>query len=177
MTAATYRTRRAQTNFNAMAAGMAASVLVATGTYVVPASDLLEAGDVIKMCKIPKGAVVFDGWLIAQDLDTGTEALDIDLGWSGSYDQNGVADSVVSADEDGFGNFGVWTGDAITDFRPEVATRFPFGNILFAGPKLFASNVDLQLDVNAAANATGTGSISIYALYFMDPNFLATNQP
>lgn len=104
----------------------------------------LAADDVIKMLRLPAGCTVIDGFLRATDIDTGTETLDIDWGWA--------ANGTEAADEDGFGNLGIWTGDSNNDFA--------IGNIYWsAGPKFFTNQTDIQLDVNAAAAAGGTGKI------------------
>jgi hypothetical protein len=112
----------------------------------------LGIGDVIKMLRLPAGATVVEGRLKATDIDTGTEELDIDIGWA--------ANGVDNADEDGFGNLGVWTGDSNNDFA--------FQNALWsAGPKTFTVPTDIQLDVNAAAAAGGTGVIWMIIDYYL----------
>lgn len=120
----------------------------------------LAQNDVVKMLRLPGGSTVVGGYIRANDIDTGTEALDIDVGWA--------ANGVDNADEDGFGNLGVWTGDAITDLRPEAGNYFPLGGVLnSAGAKTFTVPTDIQLDVNAAANAGGTGIITLVVDYIV----------
>jgi hypothetical protein len=112
----------------------------------------LGIGDVVKMLRLPAGATVVEGRLKATDIDTGTEELDVDIGW----DANGVD----NADEDGYGNLGVWTGDSNNDFA--------FGNDLWTtGPRTFTVATDIQLDVNAAAAAGGTGVIWMIIDYYL----------
>jgi hypothetical protein len=112
----------------------------------------LAADDVVKMLRLPAGATVVDGRLKATDIDTGTEALDIDIGWA--------ANGVDTADPDGFGDLGVWSGDSNNDFA--------FANRLYSdGPITFANPTDIQLDVNAAANAGGTGTIWMVIDYYL----------
>ena len=112
----------------------------------------LAQDDVVKMLRLPAGATIVDGRLKATDIDTGTEALDIDIGWA--------ANGVDSADEDGYGNLGVWTGDTNNDFA--------FQNDLWTnGPRTFTVATDIQLDVNAAANAGGTGKIWMIIDYIL----------
>jgi len=104
----------------------------------------LAVNDVVKMVRIPSGATVVDGRLKGTDIDTGTETLDIDWGWA--------ANGVDAADEDGYGNLGIWTGDSNNDFA--------MGNDLWTnGPRTFGAATDIQLDVNAVAAAGGTGTI------------------
>lgn len=141
------------------------SVKVATGTYEIGAA--VETGDIFEMCKVPKGAVVFMGWLFGDDIDTGIEALDLDIGWKANADQ--------ATDTDGFGNLGTITGDVVTDIKPEVSIFYPFGGELrTAGPKLFTQETVLQIYANTASNAGHTGTITMVALYFMDPNYVVT---
>jgi hypothetical protein len=110
----------------------------------------LAADDVIEMLRLPAGATVVGGALRATDIDTGTETLDIDIGWA--------ANGVEAADPDGFGNLGVWTGDSNNDFQ--------LGGVLWTtGPQSFTNETMIQLDVNAAANAGGTGTIWLVIEY------------
>lgn len=112
----------------------------------------LAQDDVVKMLRLPAGATVVEGRLKATDIDTGTEALDIDIGWA--------ANGVDSADPDGYGNLGVWTGDSNNDFA--------FANDLWTnGPRTFTVPTDIQLDVNTAANAGGTGTIWMVIQYYL----------
>lgn len=112
----------------------------------------LASSDVVKMLRLPAGATVVEGRLKATDIDTGTETLDIDIGWA--------ANGVDVADPDGYGNLGVWTGDSNNDFA--------FGNDLWAnGPRTFSVPTDIQLAVNAAANAGGTGTIWMIIDYYL----------
>jgi hypothetical protein len=116
------------------------------------------------MCKIPKNAVVVMGWVYGDDLDTNaSETLDMDVGWAG----NGTD----AADPDGFGNLGVWTGDASVHV-PVVSIYYPLQGVLFsAGPKKFSAETTIQVEANAAAATGGTGTLTVVVLYFIDPNF------
>lgn len=132
-------------------------VMCAYGTIEIGAA--VEDGDIFEMCRLPAGATVINGWVYADDLDTGTEALDMDIGWAG----NGVD----TADPDGFGNLGVWTGDATTDVKPEVWNRFFFGGVLKDGPKTFGAETIIQVEANTPANAGHVGTLSVVVLYVM----------
>lgn len=117
-------------------------------------------GDIYQLVTIPAGATVVGGYMRAEDIDTGTEALDIDLGWA--------ANGVDAADPDGFGNFGVLTGDAVTGIKPEAGTFLPLGGVLFsAGPKTFTVKTTIQAEANAAANAGGTGYLWVVVDYVL----------
>lgn len=161
MAAETITAARAATTFPAFQASGSGLLQVAWGTTTIAAGNLLEADDVVKLCKVPAGATVIGGYLQAADLDTGTEALDFDIGWA--------ANGVDAADPDGFGNLGTLSGDAVTDIKPEAGLFYPLGGVLFtAGPKQFLAETTIELDVNTAANATGTGQITVVVFYTHD---------
>lgn len=129
---------------------------VAWGTYTLAANP--TAADVIEFCKVPAGATVIGGFVQAADIDTGTEAFDMDIGWA--------ANGTDAADTDGFGNFGVMDGDAVAQFRPVAGIYYPFVNIIQdAGYKTFAAETKIIGTVNVAANAGGTGLIKVVVFY------------
>lgn len=165
MAAETLTATRAKTGFPVGGVGPATALHVATGTYEIAAN--VEDGDIFEMCKVPKNAVVVMGWVYGDDLDTGIEALDMDIGWA--------ANGTDAADPDGFGNLGVWTGDAVTDIKPEASIYYPFGGVLrTAGPKKFAAETTIQIEANVAAATGGTGTVTVVVLFFIDPNFSVT---
>jgi len=162
MAAETLTATRAASTFPVAGDGMAGNLKVATGTYELAAN--VEDGDIFEMCKVPANAVVVMGWVYGDDLDTGTEALDMDVGWA--------ANGTDAADPDGFGNLGVWTGDAVAGIKPEVGIHYPFSGVLYTGgPKKFAAETTIQVEANVAANAGGTGTLTVVVLYFIDSTF------
>lgn len=117
-------------------------------------------GDIYQLVRLPAGATVVGGYLQAVDLDTGTEALDMDIGWA--------ANGIEAADPDGFGNLGVLSGDAVTDIKPEAGLFYVLGGVLFsAGPQSFTNETIIQVEANVAANAGGTGKLWIVIHYVM----------
>ena len=163
MVAETLTATRAEDGFPVAGEGLAAGLQVATGTYEL--AENVEDGDIFEMCKVPKNAVVVGGWIMGEDLDTNaTETLDMDIGWA--------ANGTDAADPDGFGNLGVWTGDAISGLKPVAGIYFPLQGVLFTGgPKKFSEVTTIQIEANAAAATGGTGTLSVVVLYFVDPNF------
>lgn len=129
----------------------------AYGTIEIAANP--ADGDIYEMCRVPAGAVVLGGWLMAEDLDTNaTETLDIDIGWA--------ANGSDVADPDGFGNLGVLAGDAVAGYLPEGGFRYPLAGVLLtAGPKTFVNETVIQLEANAAAATAGTGTVTLVVLY------------
>jgi len=155
MVAETLTSTRAASTFPVAQSHTAGTVLCTYGSYEVVAN--VEDGDIFEMCKLPAGAVVICGWVYADDMDTGAEALDMDLGWA----DNGSE----SADPDGFGDFGVWTGDAITDLKAAGHIYYPLGNIMKDGPISFTAETMVQFEANAAATTFAAGTLSCMILY------------
>lgn len=156
MAAETLTADRAADGFPVFKPSGAGLLCCAYGTYEIAAN--VEDGDIFEMCKVPAGAVVVDGYVRADDLDTNaTETLDMDVGWA--------ANGTESADPDGFGNLGVWTGDAVSDLKPETYNYFPFGGTLKDGPKSFTNETTIQVEANAAAATGGTGTLTVCVFY------------
>lgn len=131
---------------------------VAWGIYTLAANP--TAADIIEFCKVPAGATVIGGYMQAADLDTNAnETIDIDIGWA--------ANGTDVADPDGFGNFGVQTGD-VSLHLPVVGIYLPFANIIQdAGFKTFAAETKITGTVVAAAATGGTGVIKVVVFYVM----------
>lgn len=154
MVAETLTSTRAAATFPVFQSHQAGLLCVAYGTYTLAAN--VEDGDIFEMCKIPAGAVVVGGCVYADDLDTGTEALDMDVGWA--------ANGSDAADPDGFGNLGTWTGDASK--TAPTGNYFNFCGVLQSGgPKTFALETTIQVEANTAANAGGTGQLTVVVYY------------
>lgn len=146
---ATLTASRAASGFPVSLYAGAGVVQAAYGSYTLAANP--AQNDVIEFCKVPAGAVILGGWFRGEDIDTGTEALDIDIG--------------TSADTDAFGNFGVLTGDATTDVKPEVSLLYQLNGTLKSGPVAVTSETTIIGTVNAAANSGGTGTLWVCVLY------------
>lgn len=119
------------------------------------------AADIIKLCKVPANAVVYDGFVRMTDMDTnGSPTLDVDIGWA--------ANGVEVADPDGFGNFGVSNGTAVAGYLPEGGTRLPLHGVLGAnGVQAFSRETTLQAVVNAVAATFAAGTITLVVFYLV----------
>lgn len=162
MVAETLTGTRAAAAFPAFKPTGSGLLCAAYGTYEVPAA--VEAGDIFELCKVPAGAVILGGHVYADDLDTGTEALDIDIGWA----DNGGDGTYDGVDTDGLGNVGpaVWTGDAIADVKPEVGVHFSLGGQLMNGDfPAFTRETTIQAYVNVAAGTFTAGALSVVVFY------------
>lgn len=128
---------------------------VAWGVYT-HASNLAATTE-IEYCRVPAGATVIGGFFQATDLDTGTEELDIDIGWA--------ANGTDVADPDGFGDLDVLTGD-VSVHLPVAGIWVPFAGIIqSAGFKTFAAETKLIATVNVDAAMGGTGLSKLVAFY------------
>lgn len=154
---ATLTGARAASNFPVPSISSTQGVLqVAWGIYNLAANP--SQNDVIEFCKVPAGATVIGGFLQGADIDTGTEAFDIDIGWA--------ANGTDAADTDGFGNFGVLSGDTTTERLPVAGIYVPFINVIQdSGYKTFAAETKIIGTVNAAANAGGTGVLKVVVFF------------
>lgn len=165
MTAETLTGSRGSRYFPAQSNGYTSTPVYCWGSYDIAAN--VEDGDIFEMCRTPNGFLLMGGWLTAEDIDTGTETLDMDLGWAANG--NAAAESVVApwgstytdvgyqASATGLGNLGVWTGDGTTGLLP-APTAFM---ILPAKPLWFSRSTVIQIEANAAANAFTAGKVTV----------------
>lgn len=157
---------RAKPNSIVHGHGYGGALYAIWGSYDIAAN--VEDGDIFKMCLAPPGFLALGGWLSAADLDTGDEAMDMDLGYAanGAGSETWTApwgttytNAAASAAPSGLANAGVLTGDPITgvvdgNWR---ALRLPV-------PLWFAAETVIQVEANVAAAAGGTGNITCCVL-------------
>lgn len=148
-------TSRAASTFPVYKPSGAGQLCVAYGSYTHASN--LAATTLIEYCRVPKGATVVGGFWYSDDLDTGTEELDIDLGWA--------ANGVDAVDTDGFGNLGVLTGD-VSVHVPVAGNWIPLQGVLMsAGPKTFGAETVITALVNVDAATGGTGVSTMVVFY------------
>ena len=152
--------------------GLAGTVKAAFGKYTIAAN--VEDGDIFEMCRIPKNSLVIGGVFYAGDMDTGTETLDMDVGYAANgggsatfKDSNGETwtNAAASASATGFVNSGVLTGDAITDLLAAGSNMRLFP--MTTGPMYFSENTLVQVEANAAAATFTEGTISVVVYYIV----------
>lgn len=132
---------------------------IARGTYEI--ASALSATDTVTFCSIPANSTVVFGFLSGDDIDTGAEELEIDVG--------------DGTDPDLYLDSGVITGDAVTNLLPTYASGglffLPFNGVLKNGPLTpTADSTDANISkiigtITAAAKAGGTGTLNLLALY------------
>lgn len=134
------------------------ALAVAHGSYSVAAA--VEDGDIFELFILPAGAVVVAGEMWVSDMDTGTEELEIDLG----YAANGVDAASVSA----FVNSGVLSGDVDTDLLYPAGTNLRKFNMT-SGPVTLAAETVVQAEVIAPSSTSNwqAGTIYAMALYYV----------
>lgn len=151
--------------------GLHMNCKVAFGKYTYSAAP--SANDLANMFKLPKNSLVVWGFLATDDIDTGTEALEIDVGFTangGSTATLTTSDGTTwtnnnsgSASATAFVDSGVLTGDTVTDLMAGMNWR-PFQGIK-TGPMFFSEETVVQAKITAAANAGGTGTVYVCAFY------------
>ena len=126
--------------------GIAGSVIALYGS--IELSTAIIINDTINMFTAPKGFTPLYGWLVGDDIDTGTEALQLDVGISG--DATKYLDS------------GVITGDTIANEKITVGIKIPLQEeLMTVKPTAFTADTDIIVKVTAAPNAGGTGTLSL----------------
>lgn len=130
------------------AAGVEQQPPVMWGTYEI--ATALSAADTITFFEIPAGTTVHAGWLKADDLDTGIETIEIDIG--------------DASDTDRFLNSGVLTGDAVTGTKPETGISITLFGTLKDGPHTYTSATNIIGTITAAAATGGTGTVTLTLL-------------
>lgn len=128
---------------------------------IIDITTIAVGTNTIDIGYLPKGAIPVGGYFACVDLDTGTEALDMDLGIT--------ANGVDSADPDFFMNGGLFSGDAITDLPLTNSSNFRPLTGPFPVTQLGAKTLVQQI-TNTAANATGTGKFVVCIHYIMPGN-------
>jgi hypothetical protein len=147
---ATLTATRAASAFPASLYAGAGVLQAAYGSYDLASNP--SAADVLEICKVPANSVILGGWLRMEDIDSNaTETIDVDVG--------------TSADTDAFGNFGVRTGDAVTDYLPEGGTLLPLNGTLKDGPVTVSAETTIQVTFVATAATFAAGTVTVVVLY------------
>ena len=130
--------------------GSCSNLSTAWATYEI--TSALSGADTITMFTLPAGTTVLAGWLTADDIDTGTETLELDVGDASSSTR--------------FLDSGVITGDAFLtgNIANVTGVNYPLYGTLKDGPYTYTSATNIIVTVTAAANAGGTGTVSLTML-------------
>ena len=105
--------------------------------------------DSIKVCTMPAGFTPMFGWMVGDDIDTGTETLELDVG--------------ITGDTTKYINSGVVTGDAVTGWKQTVGIYLPLQeDLMTVKPTQLTSDTDVLVTVTAAPNAGGTGTLTVF---------------
>jgi hypothetical protein len=125
---------------------------------------------------LPGHVLVIGAELIADDLDTGTEAIELDFGWAanGAEQTDGYTDPAgptytnagYQASQTGFVDSGVLTGDANTSIG--LAAGLNWRRPFFPKPLYFKRATDVVMHVEAIADTQAAGDATLY-LYYIIP--------
>lgn len=150
--------------------GLAGNVKGWFGKYTYSSAAVIN--DTIDLCKIPKNSLVLWGFMATDDIDSGTEALEIDIGFTangGGAATLTTSDGTTwtnnnsgSASATAFIDSGVLTGDTVTDLMAGMNWR-PLQGIK-TGPMFFSEETQVRAKITAAAQAGGTGTIYVCLL-------------
>jgi hypothetical protein len=141
--------------------GDAGVVRAAFGIYEI--SGAMAINSTIDMCHLPKDAIILGGYLTGDDLDTGTEAMELDVGLR----TKGTLYGDTSVDADALLNSGVLTGDALNDHSPGAKVLVHFQGDACIVPKKLTVDSTVMITFTAAAAGGGTGTIAVVVYYMM----------
>lgn len=148
--------------------GLAGNLKVWHRKYEIAAQ--VEDGDIFELGYIPGRIMVCGSAFVCDDIDTGTEALDMDVGWAAAGGSETYTDpetgitytnAAASASPTGLHNAGVLTGDGLAESHT--------GNLrvqFYPDPLYFSSKTKIQIEANAAANAFAAGTAAVYIFYY-----------
>ena len=147
-------TKYSQQYLNGIKPGSGAGTLKCIyGTYEI--ATALSAADIIVFCTAPVGFTPLFGWLQGDDIDTGTEALEIDIGITGATTK--------------YLNSGVITGDTIANEKITVGIKIPLQEeLMTVKPTAFTTETNIIGTITAAANAGGTGTLTLVMVGLQD---------
>jgi len=150
--------------------GLSKNVKVWHAKYEIAAN--VEDGDIFELGYLPKNCMVIGSVFVCDDIDTGTESLDMDLGWAANGGGSATytdpetnvtyTNSGATASATGLSNAGVLTGDGIAELHTGNQ-RIQF----YPDPLYFAEKTMVQIEANAAANAFAAGTAAAYVLYYL----------
>ena len=153
---------RAAASFPVAQSHVGGAVMVAYGSYEVTINPV--ANDTYELCKVPAGAVILDGKFYCDDLDEGTEVMNLDVGWKA----NGGSGTYDSVDADGLGNLGVLLGDvAAPNLATAVGLIYNLAGPIFGNGDFptFTRETVIQVTAVVAANSFTAGALSCYVIY------------
>ena len=143
---ATHNSEQYNAGIATLGSGPAGTVKMLTGTLEI--GTIHTIGDTVNFFVAPKGFTPVFGWLVGDDLDTGTEALEIDVG--------------ITGDTTKYLNSGVITGDTIANEKITVGIKIPLQeDLMTVKPTPFTSNTTVIGTVTAAAATGGTGTLTL----------------
>lgn len=131
----------------------AGTLKVLYGTIEI--ATALAANDIIKFFTAPIGFTPLFGYLVGDDLDTGTGVIEVDIGIAGATTK--YLDS------------GAIPGTTIANEKITVGIKVPLQQeLMTVKPTAFAAETDIIGTITAAANAGGTGTLTLWMIGMQD---------
>jgi hypothetical protein len=161
-------------NYVAPTGGLAGNLKLVP--FVVSFDDVALVDESEKVIgKLPAGALVVGGYLVTDDLDVGTEVLEIDYGWAanGAVETDGYTDpygvvytnSGYQASQTGFIDSAALLGDAVAGIP--VPAGLNYRQILLPKPLFFKSETSVVQHVEVPANTQAAGNATLYLAYIL----------
>lgn len=132
----------------------------------------VEDGDIFELGYLPANCMVVGGWVATDDMDTGAEALDIDVGWAAAGGSETYTDpesgvtytnAAASASATGLCNVGTMTGDGTAEVYQAAVN---YRAIVLPDPLFFSKQTKIQIEANTAAATFAAGTFGVYLLYY-----------
>ena len=122
-----------------------------------------SSADTVTFFTIPAGTTVHGGWLRGDDIDTGSESFECDIG-----------DASLATR---FLNSGVLSGAAVTGTKPEVGIATPLFGTLKDGPYTYTADTAI-IGTVVAANAGKIGTLTLWMwTTYQDPRVSPPSAP
>lgn len=154
-------------------AGLGGTVKLLPLTVSFNTDALVDESEVVAG-KLPGHILVVGGRLVADDLDTGSKALELDWGWAANgADQNdGYTDiygnvytnAGYQASQTGFVDSGALGGDAVTDI---MAAGKNYRPVLLSKPLYFKTETSVIMHIEAIAATQAAGNATLYLEYII----------
>ncbi len=129
---------------HAQLAPQGGKLCVMYGTVEIASAQ--STADTVTFFTVPAGTTIHGGKLRGDDIDTGTEAYECDIGDASSSTR--------------FLNSGVLTGDAVTGTKPEAGISIDLFGTLKDGPYTYTSDTNI-IGTVVAPNSGGTGTLTL----------------
>lgn len=169
--ATTTATRAASTFPVAGGVGNAASQKISWGSVDLGTGP--AAADILIMCKLPKGAIIFGGRLAGDRLASGTSGGSSSLGVNIGLDtpftsRSGTSYATTASMSNVLGTFGPLEGNVVTGVKPEIGYNYPLGGLLISdGPLTLTAEGNALITISSSATSFISGTLTLGVEYYV----------